>query len=75
MNESGVRQDGPDVMQLQRRSKSLMSKKNWRRSILINSVGLQVVRSSAAARSGQIRASSKERESAILRMQRQCEIG
>ena len=31
INESGQRADGADVMQLQRRSRSLMSKKNWRR--------------------------------------------
>ena len=40
INESGLRKDGGvDVMQLQRRSRSLMSKKNWRRSVLVNSVG------------------------------------
>ena len=40
MNESGQRKDGgADVMQLQRRSRSLMAKKDWRRSLLVNSIG------------------------------------
>ena len=40
MNEAGQRNDGgADVMQLQQRSRSLMSRKNWRRSVVINSVG------------------------------------
>ena len=39
INESGQRADGADVMQLQRRSRSLMSKKNWRRSVVVNSIG------------------------------------
>ena len=40
MNESGQRNDGgADVMQLQQRSRSPMSRKNWRRSVVINSVG------------------------------------
>ena len=39
MNESGLRGDGgADVLQLQRRSKSLMSKKEYRRSVIVNAV-------------------------------------
>jgi hypothetical protein len=39
MNASGLRKDGgADVMQLQQRSRSLMSKKNYRRSIVVNAV-------------------------------------
>ncbi len=38
--ESGLRKDGgADVLQLQRRSKSLMSKKKYRRSLLVNTIG------------------------------------
>ena len=41
INESGLRKDGgADVLQLQRRSRSLMSKKKWRRSLVVNSVGV-----------------------------------
>ena len=40
INESGLRKDGgADVLQLQMRSRSLMSKKKWRRSLLINTIG------------------------------------
>ena len=40
MNESGLRKDGgADVLHLQQRSKSLMGKKTWRRSLLVDSVG------------------------------------
>ena len=40
INESGLRKDGgADVLQLQQRSKSLMSKKKWRRSMVVNTIG------------------------------------
>ena len=74
INESGLRKDGgADVLQLQQRSKSLMSKKKWRRSMVVNTIG--PAGGSVISRSDRMRASSRARPQAMWRTRRRCASG